>query len=140
MTARTQYKTKQMSEILSYLKSNRECHVTVSDITRYFSANNIKVGTTTVYRHLERLVEQGAVAKFFIDGEPCAVYEYTGKNEPSSGYIHCKCQHCGNLLHIECSKIKSLEMHLDKHHHFMVDSPKTVLYGICSNCKRTLNT
>ena len=57
------YQTKQKQEILAYLKNVAGQHVTVNDIYAYFQQKNIDVGKTTIYRHLEQLVEQNILIK-----------------------------------------------------------------------------
>lgn len=53
---KTKYKTKQMAELLNFLRSVQGSHVTVNDICDYFQEKGIAVGSTTVYRHLEKMV------------------------------------------------------------------------------------
>lgn len=65
--SKAQYKTKQMTEILTYLKSVQGHHVTVNDIRRHFQEQGIAVGTTTVYRQLDKMVKEGIVAKYVVD-------------------------------------------------------------------------
>ena len=50
-----QYQTKQMAELLAFLKSVPGSHITVNDICDHFKKEGITVGMTTVYRHLERM-------------------------------------------------------------------------------------
>ena len=52
--AKAPYKTKQMTELLTFLKSVQGSHVTVNDTCEYFQTNGIAVGTT-IYRHLEKI-------------------------------------------------------------------------------------
>ena len=54
--AKAPYKTKQMTEILTFLKSVQGRHVTVNEICDFFREKGISVGTTTIYRHLEKMV------------------------------------------------------------------------------------
>ena len=70
--AKAQYKTKQMAELISYLKKEEGRHVTVSEISDYFTEKGISVGTTTIYRNLEKMVEEGIVAKYTVDGTSSA--------------------------------------------------------------------
>ena len=49
--AKAPYKTKQMTEILTFLKSVQGRHVTVNEICDFFREKGISVGTTTIYRH-----------------------------------------------------------------------------------------
>ena len=53
---KAQYQTKQMAELLAFLKSVPGSHITVNDICDHFKKEGITVGMTTVYRHLERMV------------------------------------------------------------------------------------
>ena len=75
---KAQYKTKQMSEILNFLQQMEGTHVTVADICDYFKKKGIAVGMTTVYRQLDKMVSEGLVAKYVIDGSSSACFEYTG--------------------------------------------------------------
>ena len=79
--AKAQYKTKQMAELISYLKKEEGRHVTVSEISDYFTEKGISVGTTTIYRNLEKMVEEGIVAKYTVDGTSSACFEYLGDEE-----------------------------------------------------------
>ena len=45
------YKTKQKEQILSFIKSKKDVHVTASDIVMFLSRENTPVGTATVYRY-----------------------------------------------------------------------------------------
>ena len=62
--AKAPYKTKQMTEILTFLKSVQGRHVTVNEICDFFREKGISVGTTTIYRHLEKMVKEGLAAKY----------------------------------------------------------------------------
>ena len=64
--AKAQYKTKQMAELISYLKKEEGRHVTVSEISDYFTEKGISVGTTTIYRNLEKMVEEGIVQNILL--------------------------------------------------------------------------
>ena len=57
MARKAQYQTKQMAELLAFLKSVPGSHITVNDICDHFKKEGITVGMTTVYRHLERMVK-----------------------------------------------------------------------------------
>ena len=54
MSKKAPYRTKQMTELLTFLKSVPGRHVTVNDISKHFAQMQISVGTTTIYRHLGR--------------------------------------------------------------------------------------
>ena len=60
-----QYRTKQMTELLTFLESVKGRHVTVNEICDALAQKGIAIGTTTVYRHLERLVPGDVVHRQF---------------------------------------------------------------------------
>lgn len=141
MPEKRKYKTKQMTQLFSYLESTRGKHVTVNDICRHFKDEGVSVGTTTVYRNLERLAEQGLVAKYTVDGTSGACFEYIGESKApdAAACYHCKCESCGKLIHLQCGEVDSLILHLRDHHNFEMDSVRTVFYGICSDCREKIS-
>ena len=74
----------------------------------------ISIGTTTVYRQLDRMVEQGLVAKYVVDGTSSACFEYLGHDEHCHKHIcfHCKCEKCGTVIHLECGEMAHLGEHM----------------------------
>lgn len=140
MTQRTQYKTKQMAQLLAYLQSVQGQHVTVNDICAHLKQQGAAVGTATVYRHLERMVEQGVVVQYTLDGASGACFEYLGEraqcHKPTC--FHCKCERCGKLIHVHCEELEALEQHMLTQHGFAMDTLRTVLYGVCEQCKAAL--
>lgn len=136
--AKAQYKTKQMTELLTFLQSVEGSHVTVHDICDYFEAKGIAVGTTTVYRNLEKMVKEGVVAKYVVDGASSACFEYIGNRdrEKNAFCYHCKCERCGKLIHLQCNEVENLKQHMIKFHSFEMNALRTVFYGMCSDCRR----
>lgn len=139
--AKVQYKTKQMTEILTFLKSVQGSHITVNEICDYFASEGIAVGTTTVYRHLKKMVKEGVVAKYVVDGTSSACFEYIGNmaDETSSVCYHCKCEECGKLMHLQCNEAENLKQHMLEHHCFEVNPLRTVFYGVCIECRKARN-
>ncbi|WPB39467.1 Peroxide-responsive repressor PerR [[Clostridium] scindens] len=137
MAKKTQYWTRQRIELLSYLKSVQGRHIAIKDIEEYFKRNGIAIGTTTIYRHLERMVTNGLVAKYSIGGTGSACFEYIGERENYSQafYYHCKCEKCGKLIHLQCREIANLSQHMLEQHGFKVNYLHTVFYGICDACR-----
>ena len=137
MGTKAPYQTKQMKQILAYLQTIEGTHVTAADVCSYFKEQGINVGTTTVYRNLEKMVEQGLVAKYNVDGTSSACFEYIGDHgEEHENCYHCKCEKCGKLIHLQCNEVESLKQHMQQHHDFQMDPHRTVFYGICGECSK----
>lgn len=132
------YKTRQMEELLNYMSGVKGSHVTVNDISEHFKNNDIKVGMTTIYRNLEKLVEDGYVAKYIIDGTSSACFEYIDDKsfETNETCYHCKCEQCGRIIHLHCNEVENLRQHMIKQHDFKLNSKRTVFYGLCSECSK----
>ena len=62
MNIKSQYKTKHREELIAYLETVPGSHVTVSDICAYFQAQGKPMGTATVYRQMEQMLNE-TVAK-----------------------------------------------------------------------------
>lgn len=139
MAKKAQYKTRQMTELLTFLKSVQGSHVTVRDICGHFQSVGIAVGTTTIYRNLEKMVKEGLVAKYVVEGTSSACFEYIGTLEGCERSVcyHCKCEKCGKLMHLQCNEVGSLRQHLLEYHDFEMNSLRTVFYGICGECKKS---
>ncbi len=135
MTKRNHYNTRQKTAILKYLEGMPGEHVTVNDIHEHLASEGIGVGVTTIYRRLAELTEEGLVAKYQIDGASGACFEYIGKDHCHEELcIHCKCEQCGELIHLHCDEFKLIGAHLLSDHGFKVDSKRTVIYGLCDDC------
>ncbi|MDO4296300.1 MAG: transcriptional repressor [bacterium] len=138
MKTKAQYQTKQLAELHAYLETVKGKHVTVNEICEYLKAQGRTVGTTTIYRQLERMVEQGSVAKYTVDGTSGACFEYLGGerelcHKPTC--FHCKCEKCGKLIHLHCEEVEHLGEHMQREHGFRLDALRTVFYGLCQECQ-----
>lgn len=129
---KNEYATKQREIILNFLREN-SAHITVADIILHLREQGISIGTATVYRTLEKFVNQGIVRKMTIDERSGACYQYVD-NKHCSEHFHLKCINCGKLIHLSCDFLTSLENHIYEHHSFTVSSGKTVIYGTCGDC------
>lgn len=138
MESKNQYKTRQLKELISYLETIPQRHVTVNDIRDFFKSNGKSIGTATIYRHLERMTEEGLIRKYIIDETSSACYEYIGEKKAchKSSCFHCKCKICGRLIHIQSNELLNISELLKTRHNFTVDLQQTVFYGICDVCSR----
>lgn len=134
----SEYNTRQKEKLLDYLIENKDKHTNVPTISAYLSAEGTPVGVATIYRRLDKLVDQGLVRKYVIDGKTGACYQYIGDNVCSE-HFHLKCVRCDKLIHINCSHLMEINDHIREHHGFVIDPSKTVFYGICSDCAEAEN-
>ena len=139
MNTKSKYNTKQRSELMAYLMSMSGEHVTVNDVCRHFEEKGRSIGVTTVYRQLDKMVEEGLVNKYNLDSSSSACYEFIDTEHHMDGNhscYHCKCEKCGKLIHLHCGEIEELIKHIEKSHNFMINPKRTVFYGVCKECKQ----
>ena len=135
-TTKPKYKTKQREAILAFFQSMPGLHLTVSDLKSHLEAQGENVGTTTIYRHLEKMVNEGLVNKYTIDSTSPACFEYIdpGSHKDPESCFHCRCEKCGRLIHLHCDELKGIQGHLLESHGFKLNPMRTVFYGICEEC------
>lgn len=138
MAGRSKYNTKQREMLVAYLESQKRAHITVSDVCEYFKAHGETMGQATVYRQMEKLVDDGLVSKYIVDVGSPACFEYVGAHSHATGgtCFHCRCEVCGALIHMNCDELSLIKGHLFEEHGFKLDPYRTVFYGICENCSQ----
>ena len=140
MSTRSRYKTKQSTCLLQYLETVPGVHITAGDVCEYFKEKGMPISQSTVYRHLEALVDEGVLKKYSIDANSPACFEYVGPSvsEESDALtcFHCKCERCGKLIHLHCEELDEIRGHLLEEHHFRIDPIRTVFYGLCEECQK----
>lgn len=134
MEQQRSYKTRQRTQILECLKQNSEKHLTADEILEQLKKLNIEIGKSTVYRTLEKLIEENKVRKYLSHEGESACYQYVDESLNCTRHFHLKCVRCGRLIHLECEYLADLERHVFDCHKFTVDNTKTVLYGVCEEC------
>lgn len=140
MGHKAQYKTKQRDELLAFLETVSGQHITVTDVCEYFKKHGKTIGTTTVYRQLEKMVNEGIVTKYIIDSNTPACFEYVGEHGHIQGkvYYHCKCEVCGRLIHLYCDELSEVQKHILEYHGFVINPLRTVFYGVCEKCVHSI--
>lgn len=128
------YKTRQLAAILNFLIQNKDRHVSVYDIANHIKNAGGKIGVTTVYRHIDSLMEDGTVQKYTLEGSGGARYQFVG-DEGCHNHFHLKCERCGKLVHLECGQMEDIYRHVLCDHGFEINSHKTVFYGLCDTCR-----
>ncbi len=136
MRARSNYNTKQKEILIDYLKSLKGKHVSVNEIKDYINQKGLSVGLTTIYRQLEKLVEEHLVAKITLDASTSSLYEYIGDEHlhDSDECYHLRCEVCNKIIHFHCHELSHVKQHMYSEHGFQINYTKTIFYGICDKC------
>ena len=122
------YNTKQKELILDVIKEEKK-DFTVKDL---YKKLNSKVGLTTIYRLVDKLVLDGILNKV-IGKDNTLYYQYLEKCN-NLNHFYLKCEICGNTIHIDCDCIEELNSHITKKHKFKLNKEHIIINGICNNC------
>ena len=121
------YNTKQKKSILEIIKEQKK-EFTIKEIH-----NQVKdsCGLTTVYRLIDKLVEEGIVKK--IVTKNIVHYQYLEKCDDEN-HFYLKCNNCGTLIHVDCQCIDEIKKHIIKEHKFKIINDNLIFNGLCEKC------
>lgn len=126
------YNTKQKDKIIEVINRFDNRHFTAEQVFKALKEDNASIGISTVYRHLDKLAVAGEVQKLASIAGESACYQRKGC---ADNHFHLKCINCGSLEHLSCEKLMDISKHVALEHDFIIDSSKTVFYGLCHNCQ-----
>lgn len=128
------YQTEGRGALIDFLSQNPDRQFTAEELCHAVHGDTTR-GRSSVYRHLSELCANETVRKFRNDSRKSAVYQYVGGNCDCGNHFHEKCLRCGNLRHLECDDSLLFAEHLLKVHGFSIDCGRSILYGLCANCR-----
>lgn len=134
------YRTGNRSKMLEFLKTSGDKPVSVSDIRKHMEAIGARVNTTTIYRYLEKLEEDGNLIKYAAGEDGKATYQYTEENHHCDRHLHLKCVGCGSVKHLDCHFMDEISSHISEDHGFMLQCKNSVIYGVCSRCQHKVES
>ena len=123
------YNTKQKELILNILKS-QDKDFTIKDIYNELGG---KIGLTTIYRFINKLVISGKIKKS-INNDNTSYYRYLDECN-NKNHFYLKCDKCNKLIHIDCNCINELSNHINKIHNFELNNKNIIINGLCKNCR-----
>jgi len=123
------YNTKQKDIILEKIKKHSH-EFTIKDI---YEEVKDSVGLTTVYRLVDKLVEEGTINKY-IDKDNITYYEYLEECD-CHNHFYLKCENCGEMIHVDCDCIEELSNHIVKEHDFKLSREHIIIKGLCKKCR-----
>ena len=128
------YSTKQQQAVLAAWSSGgRNC--SPPRIWRRICGGGLPVGLATVYRQLEKLEQAGRVHK--VNTEEGAFYQFCSHD--ANGHRDCffaQCEACGCIRHLDCSHLQILYDHLEQDHHFRINPPPDIVFGVVRRMRR----
>ena len=93
------------------------------------------VSLSAVYRNLTYLEKKGLIDRRVKEGRRESLYQFVAADR-CRNCLHLSCVKCGSVHHMQADSLAPLMQN-----GFMLDTKKTVLYGVCRDCteKETLS-
>lgn len=127
------YNTRQRRLVVECLADQADRFLSVDEVYDILRDAGASVGRTTVYRTLQSLVDEGVAAKVVTPGGGESRYRALEADSENEGQL--LCLDCGRAMPLDCSMLHDFSAHIESHHGFEIDRPRTVLYGHCASCR-----
>lgn len=119
--------TKQRKAILKCLKENM-FHPTAQDLVRLVIENNPTIGQATVYRNINKLVEEGVLIKIPTNNNfRYDINTYT--------HAHLSCKECGSVIDLFDGDYQKIIKNLERKYQVKIDDTNLIFNGLCEKCK-----
>lgn len=129
------YDTEQRRTLIKILEENTDRQFSALELAELCvqASPDIRINTSTVYRLLARLVDEGKAERSASPDGRKLLYRYLDACECAE-HIHLKCKKCGQILHLEDEEAeKNLVAAMEKCH-FKVDEAQSLIVGVCGKC------
>jgi Fur family ferric uptake transcriptional regulator len=108
-----------------------EDHLSAEAIQRKLKERGVRIGTATIYRALDVLVDSGLVtARDF--GEGFKRFEAMGGQ---GGHEHLICERCGKVLEFSNEQLERMLPIIADEHLFQHQRHRVEVFGICHDCQ-----
>ncbi len=118
--------TWQKQLIIDTLKREKN-HPTISDLYDKIKAVDDKVGQATVYRNVNKLVEEKKIKRIMTDSG----FRY---DCDCNDHYHLECNKCGNIIDLYDEKYIRLIRRLEDEYSIKIEESKILFSGICDKC------
>ncbi len=138
-----EYKSKYRDWITDYFKDHADMKISAATLYHHMEKEGMKINLATVYRNLDKLTCDKVLSMHKTAGEDEKFYQYMLPKMGCTQHLHLLCSQCGKIKHLNCGFMTEINGHLMADHGFALDCEKSMLVGICKDCRekeRTDNT
>lgn len=122
--------TKQKQLILDYLRSDKT-HPTIQEVYMRIQNSNSKIGIATVYRNVNKLVDEKEIIKLPVGNVP----HYDGNTIPHNHFI---CRRCNKIIDLFDNDYDSLINSVEDKHKLKIEKITILYEGVCEECNDKL--
>ncbi len=118
--------TKQKQLILETLKKNKN-HPTIMELYDEIKSIDPSVGQATVYRNVNKLIEEGKIKKVITDNGFCFDCD-------CNTHYHLECSKCGRIVDIFDDKYIKMIRRIEAEYSVKIEDSNILFKGICQKC------
>jgi Fur family ferric uptake transcriptional regulator len=122
--------TRQRQLIWETFTADPDRHLSAEDVVDRVRGQLPQVNSSTVYRTLELLVEEGLLLRTDLGGDR-AYYEPAREH----AHHHLVCESCGAVQHLHDEELGDLRARLERGAGFAVGSGEITFFGLCRACR-----
>lgn len=130
-----EYHSKYKTWILDYLGEHKDSRLSASEIHTAMAKDGLNANLVTIYRNLDRLVDEKKLNRQKISGEEENFYQFLAPDLHCTSHLHLICSKCGRIIHLNCEFMKEISDHLLADHGFQIDCQDSALVGLCRDCR-----
>lgn len=134
-TMAKEYHSRHRTRILQYFEEQPDRRMSAAGIYGRMAEEGIKVNLATVYRNLDRLVQDKMLIALKAPEEEEKYYQYMRPGLQCAEHLHLCCSRCGKVIHLNCGFMREIQEHLMDDHGFLLDCGESMLTGLCSECR-----
>jgi Fur family ferric uptake transcriptional regulator len=109
----------------------RDRHFSADEVAQELARNGSKIGTATIYRTLEVLVNSGLVVERDF-GEGFRRFE-SARDMPQ--HEHLLCTVCGRVVEFQDERLERMTTLIAESKRFARQRHRLVIYGVCESCR-----
>lgn len=130
-----QYNTQQKTILTEFLTKHADRPFMIEELADELAKEYPEKppGKSTLYRLINKLVEEGTVKRFVKGNSRHFLYQLAG-GEDCHHHLHMKCTECGKLLHMNHEQSEAVMTAIFGGSSFEVDREQTTIFGKCADC------
>ena len=130
------YQTEHRRALIRYMQHCQQRAMTAQDLAAALRSDALlehAPGLSTIYRLLEKLVDEGIIRRLRLAESRSQTYQMDG-NDACWENLHLKCVSCGCLRHLPVEERDRVVLAVRHACSFRIDVGKTTLFGLFSTC------
>lgn len=134
-TMAKEYHSRYRIRILQYFEEQPDRRMSAAGVYEKMTEEGMHVNLATVYRNLDRLVQDQMLIALKAPEEEEKYYQYMRPGLKCAEHLHLCCSRCGKVIHLNCGFMREIQEHLMEDHGFLLDCGESMLTGLCSECR-----